>query len=220
MDSTNDTKGADAERDDLARYVPWIIAGGVLVVSVTLGLLRGAPAVVLWLAFVALASAVLFFWETLRVVFDPNAPGDEAAIGDEEGLPAELETRKRAALRALRDLEFERAIHRLSEEDYKALEQKYRAEARAAMRALDADLGDWLTRADAMLAKVEAPTAAKTEAPVEAPKPTSEATPPVADTAKAACPKCETANDTDAVFCKKCGTKLAAGEVKEEADGA
>ena len=220
MDSTNDTKGADAERDDLARYVPWIIAGGVLAVSVTLGLLRGAPAVVLWLAFVALASAVLFFWETLRVVFDPNAPGDEAAIGDEEGLPVELEARNRAALRALRDLEFERAIHRLSEEDYKALEQKYRAEARAAMRAIDADLGDWLTRADAMLAKVEAPTAAKTETLPEAPKPTSDDAPAVSDTAKAACPKCETANDTDAVFCKKCGTKLAAGEVKEEADGA
>ena len=220
MDSTNDTKGADEGRDELARYVPWIIAGAVLVVSIPLGLLRGAPAVVLWLAFVALASAVLFFWETLRVVFDPNAPGDEAAIGDEEGLPVELEARKRAALRALRDLEFERAIHRLSDEDYKALEQKYRAEARAAMRAIDADLGDWLKRADTMLAKVETPTAPKAETPAEEPKAPNEAAPPVSDAAKATCPKCETANDTDAVFCKKCGSKLAAGEVKEEADGA
>ncbi len=203
MDSTSSNR-----RDELARYVPAIVVAVVAAVAVPLGVTRGAPTVVLWLAFSVLAGAVLLFWESVRLLLDPTAPGDGTAEGTESGVPAELETRKRAALRALRDIEYERAIQRLSEEDYRTLEQKYRAEARAAMRAIDEGLAAWLPRADALLAEAEAGA------------PNGEVAPPTADTAQPAepatvtgraCPKCNARNDADAVFCKKCGARVAEG---------
>lgn len=211
-------------RDEFARYVPWAAAAVVVVVAVPIGVLRGAPGVVLWVAFALLAAAVVLFWEAMRTALDPAAPGDEPDA-DDEGVPSELEARKRAALQALRDIEFERSIGRLSEEDYKELEKKYRAEARAAMQAIDAGLGVWLSRAEAMLAEVEtSPTdpltrsgegEAKRATPDDGSASKEVATEPAKTDAREgrrdeSCPKCQTINDADAVFCKKCGTRLTA----------
>ncbi len=213
-------------RDEFARYVPWAAAGFVLVVAVPLGLTRGAPAVVLWVAFALLSGAVLLFWEALRTVLDPDAPGDEPDT-DDEGIPADLDARKRAALQALKDIEFERSIGRLADDDYKELEKKYRAEARAAMKAIDDDLRPWIAKAEALLAEAVAKTDAKTEdAKTEDTKTDDAKTDLKADDAKAdakaddakadvktaTCVKCQTVNDDDAVFCKKCGARM-----KEEA---
>lgn len=189
------------------RHMAAIAAAVVIVVAVPLGIAKGAPAVVLWMAFALLSGAVLLFWETLRLVLDPAQPGD-ADEGDDDGAAlGALESRKRAALQALRDLEFERSIGRIGEEDHRALEARYRAEARDAMKAIDEGIGPWRARAAAMLAEAEgaAPDAdAKTETA------TSEAaTAAPADAGSAGvCPKCETSNDDDAVFCKRCGHRM------------
>ena len=186
--------------DRANKHVALIALAVVVAVAVPVGLLKGAPTVVLWLGFSLLAGAVLLFWETLRLLLDPSQPGD-AAEGDDDGAAlGALEERKRAALQALRDLEFERSIGRLGEEDHKALEARYREEARAAMRAIDAGIGPWRARAEAMLAAAESAEPA-TEKPVVA----------AASAAPAgACPKCETVNDNDAVFCKRCGHRMKA----------
>lgn len=194
-----------------ARHVALIALATVVVVAVPIGLVKGAPAVVLWFAFALLSGAVLLFWETLRLVLDPAQPGD-ADEGDDDGAAlAALDGRKRAAVQALRDLEFERSIGRIGEDDHKALEARYREEARAAMRAIDEGIGPWRARAEAML------TAAGGDAEATGPATEedlpAEAVPsPVTVTATAAvttdCPKCATANDDDAVFCKRCGERL------------
>lgn len=200
------------------RHTAAIAAAVVVAVAVPLGLLKGAPAVVLWVAFTLLSGAVLLFWETLRLVLDPSQPGD-ADEGDDDGAAlAVLEARKNAALGALKDLEFERSIGRIGEEDHRALEARYRAEARAAMKAVDEGVGPWRARAEAMLADAEADTAAGTisEAASTEPRPEpSEGERPPAPPVTSACPKCETANDGDAVFCKRCGHRM-----KEEAGDA
>jgi hypothetical protein len=207
--STNDP----IPRDEFARHVPLVAGAVVLVVAVPLGVVRGAPSVVLWVAFALLAAAVLLFWEALRTALDPAAPGDDADL-DEEGVPTDLEAVKKAALKGLKDIEFERSIGRLSEEDHKELEQKYRAEARAAMRAIDEGLGQWLPRAEALLDEVAGGAVAPVEKPAATPEKEPQEESPkeavVAEAKTVACPKCETANDTDAVFCKKCGTRVAA----------
>ncbi len=184
------------------RYTAAIAAAVVIVVAVPVGIVKGAPAVVLWLAFTMLSGAVLLFWETLRLVLDPSQPGD-ADEGDDDGAAlGALESRKRAALQALRDLEFERSIGRIGEEDHHALEARYRAEARDAMKAIDEGIGPWRARAEAMLAEAEGSAPAKTQT-IDAPTGAS-------TEAKAAgvCPKCETNNDDDAVFCKRCGHRM------------
>ncbi len=186
-------------RDELARHVPAMVLGVVLAVGVPVGITRGLPGVVLWLAFSVLAGAVLLFWEAARLVLDPTLPGDAMAEGSETGIPAELETRKRAALRALRDISYERAIGRLSEEDYKALEERYRAEARLVMRAIDDGVGPWMARAEAMLSRAESQDVHGEGTPSE--------TASGGDSVRV-CPGCATVNDPDAVFCKRCGAKV------------
>jgi hypothetical protein len=186
--------------DRANKHVALIALAAVVAVAVPIGMVKGAPAVVLWIGFALLAGAVLLFWETLRLLLDPSQPGD-AAEGDDDGAAlGALEERKRAAMQALRDLEFERSIGRLGEEDHKALEARYREEARAAMRAIDEGIGPWRARAEAMLAKAESAEPAVEPAVVAAPKAAS----------VGACPKCETVNDNDAVFCKRCGHRMKA----------
>jgi hypothetical protein len=140
------------ERDALAatllRLAPLIVFV-VLVVGAAFTYLRfGAPAVVLWLAFAALAGAVLLFWESLRAALDPSAPGDEPPPEGAGEAESDLEARKRAALQGLKDLDFEHSIGRISDEDYAALEAQYRAEARAAMAEMDKSLGGYLAVAE------------------------------------------------------------------------
>ncbi len=190
--------------DRANKHVALLALAAVVLVAIPIGLLKGAPAVVLWIGFALLAGAVLLFWETLRLLLDPSQPGD-AAEGDDDGAAlGALEERKRAAMQALRDLDFERSIGRLGEEDHKALEARYREEARAAMRAIDEGIGPWRARAEAMLAAAEAAEPAEPAvaeaAVVAAPKAAS----------AGACPKCETVNDNDAVFCKRCGHRMKA----------
>lgn len=180
----------------------------VALVAVPIGLVKGAPAVVLWFGFSMFCGAVLLFWETLRLVLDPSRSGDAAEGEDDGAALGALEERKRAAVQALRDLEFERSIGRIGEEDHRALEARYREEARAAMRAIDEGIGPWRSRAEAMLAEA-AELGEKTEAAkADAAKTETKAT--AAPSAEAGCPKCQTLNDEDAVFCKRCGHRLKA----------
>lgn len=196
----------------------------------------GAPAAVLWLGFVALSGAVLLFWEALRAA---TADSTEESAADEDPLSPLLE-RKRNALAALRDLEFEHSLGNLSEEDFTTLRERYRAEAREALEALDAALGGFKEDAqrslDALESEPEAPAekvaeGAEKEPPAEekslaevkdpeAPaegktateKPSTEV-PEVVQVARPECASCATPNDADAVFCKKCGAKLGSAEV-------
>jgi hypothetical protein len=224
----------------------------VLLVGAVVTLVRfGAPALVLWLAFSALTGGVLLFWESLRTALDPDALGDEPVDGTDDEVESEFEARKRNALRALRDLEFEHSIGRISDQDFAALNEKYRAEARAAMEALDKSLASYLGTAETIFGRaaeeletlrnegaVEAQPARKkskkkraaeakpSAKPEDATPPTSEAAPNASDdagssesgsdtatatataTARRTCTSCETSNEPDATFCKKCGARL------------
>jgi hypothetical protein len=153
--------------------------------------------------------------------------GDRAALLDE----------KNALLRALKDLEFERGVGKVSEDDFARLEASYRTRAKSVLAALDRDLGPWREKAEA-LARAHASTtteAAPREAepaqeasaassePSDAPAPgdglgdaveakdtaaANDASPAV--DARVTCAQCGAQNDADAVFCKKCATRLAA----------
>lgn len=200
---------ADGERP-WARYIPWAIVVVTLVGAGVVGALRGGAAVALWLAFATLASAVLLFWEALRSLVDPAAPADHD--DDDASRLASLESRKNAALRALKDIAFERSIGRLGEADYAQLEARYRAEARAALASLDEGVQAWRDAAEALLSEAER-RATGAPAPAPAPAaddaPAAEGAPAVAAVVRdRACPACGTRNDADAVFCKRCGARV------------
>jgi hypothetical protein len=94
----------------------------------------------------------------------------EAMLGD-----------KALVLRSIKELEFDHATGKVSDEDFKEMNHRLRVHAMSLMEALDREA-------------VEAPS----RAVAEAPKVTG-----------AACASCKTVNDTDAKFCKHCGSRLA-----------
>jgi hypothetical protein len=103
---------------------------------------------------------------------------------------AALEREKLLALRAIKELEFDRAMGKLSEADWQEMSGRLRARAARLMRQLDAGAG-YREQVEKELAKRLSSTPAATEAP-----------------AVRFCASCGTPRDADAKFCKNCGTKL------------
>jgi hypothetical protein len=99
------------------------------------GLLLGPRVAILVLAGGALVAAIGLFWASLRALFGETklSPEDAYAIG----APSAEEEQKRAVLRAIKDLEFEHAVGKISSEDYQILLSKYRNEAKRLLRVLD-----------------------------------------------------------------------------------
>lgn len=154
------------------------------------------PIVFIVLASTALVFTLLWLWQSLRHAFVHTlaaAKHSEVVSPERAALLAE----KRTLLLALKDLENEKTSGKLSGEDYDELNEQYRKRAREVLRELDALLGPHRGRAKELLAGI---------AVDPAPQPTAAA--PVVAAAADSCPSCGASNDTDAVFCKKCGTRL------------
>lgn len=129
--------------------IAWVL------VAVTVGLVAaqfyGRGAFFLVAAGAVLLGAVSILWRSVQAL-----TGD-APLTLEEALtltaPSTEEERKVAVLRALKDLEYERSVGKLSEEDYLDLTRKYRQEAKQLLQALDDTMAEGRERALAMLAE-------------------------------------------------------------------
>src|SRR5436309_1724773 len=85
------------------------------------------------LAGVLLAAGATYF--VLLPILRPPLPADEQArVADEGDDPEDDMSPQTVALRALKEIEFDRATGKLSDADYEQLKAKYTAEALAAMR--------------------------------------------------------------------------------------
>jgi hypothetical protein len=122
---------------------------------------------------------------------------------------AALEREKMLALRAIKELEFDRAMGKLSEPDWHEMSGRLRARAVRLMRQLDAGAG--------YREQIERDLAARLGAMSDAqlkPRVTAEegvdrsARLQPSDVARPICPSCSTASDLDARFCKNCGARL------------
>lgn len=154
----------------------------------------------------ALLLAVLALYASLRQLLTAESkPTGLSATGSEARLA--LVDEKAALLKALKELEFERDMGKISEQDFDAQNARYRARAKDVMRHLDAQLGDFRKQAEQLVE-------AELSAPAEAPKAKAKggkkkaASEPKAEVAVRTCEACQTENDSDAVFCKKCGKSL------------
>lgn len=103
--------------------------------SLIAGLAYGRGPFFLGLAFSVLLLAIVVFWQSLL-----SLTGDAPLTLDEAlslAAPSAEEERKVSILRTLKDLEYERSVGKISEDDYRELSQKYRSEARALLQVLD-----------------------------------------------------------------------------------
>ncbi len=137
---------------------------------------------------ILLAAGAVYF--VLRPILHPELPepgkGDEGGL--EEGEDPEDDLSPRAvALRALKEIEFDRATGKLSDADYDALKVKYTFEALVALRA--DPTGSGMRDAGGVLSAAASHPVSRIPHPV--------------------CPNHGTRPESDAQFCSECGRRLA-----------
>jgi hypothetical protein len=181
---------------------PWqffVLAALACATAVTF-LVRGQGIGVVILLTILMGTAALVGLAVLRTVRPLVTKKDDRTVMIGDRTRAALEREKMLAVRALKELEFDRAMNKISEEDFKEITARLRARALRLMHQLDAGAG-YRGQIERELAKR---LAAASSEPAASAKTPARATAPAASV----CAACSTANDSDARFCKNCGAKL------------
>ena len=185
--------GVTSDRKDRSQQglQPWqfFVLAALACATVVTFLVRGqGPATVILLT-VLMGASALAGLAALRAVLPLLGAYDERQPITGQRVRTTLERDKMLTLRAIKELEFDRAMGKMSEEDFKEMSGRLRARAARLMRALDAG-ASYRDRIERDLAKRLGERGQAT-----------------ADAARA-CARCTTVNETDAKFCKNCGEKL------------
>ena len=174
---------------------PFFLIVALVVSIVAFLLLRGQPLPALALIAITFVGAGLTAAATYRTVapLGSESRDDTLLVGGRTR--AALERDKALTLRAIKELEFDRAMGKVSDADFAEMRDRLRARAVRLMTQLD---GTAMYRA-----QIERDAAAARGA--------GEASGAGgASGAMGSCIACGTANDADARFCKNCGKALAA----------
>jgi hypothetical protein len=150
---------------------------------------QGATSVILLGALIATAAIVGM--AAMRALRPLVSPEDDRTVMIGERTRVALEREKMLALRSIKELEFDRAMGKLSDADWQEMSSRLRVRAARLMRQLDAGTG-YREQIEKDLGKRLGDQGGRT---VKA--------------AAHACAGCGTANDHDARFCKACGQPLA-----------
>jgi hypothetical protein len=158
-------------------------------------------------------------WFVLIPIVRPSPELAEAPGSWDAGEDPDDDLRPRAvALRALKEIEFDRATGKLSDADYALLKTQYTNEALVAMRA-DEGKGEERRGKGALPAAPSplppSPIPLPAVCPTHGPRPESDAAfcstcGRRLGTAKGFCGKCGDPLETDARFCARCGNRVAA----------
>jgi hypothetical protein len=101
-------------------------------------------------AAVALLVSISFVWSSLRTLLG----GEHELYVVQSGAVRrrmELLEEKEEVLKSLKDLEFERDVGKVSDEDFKRLEVEFRARAKRILRTLDDDLKEHREKAQKLV---------------------------------------------------------------------
>jgi hypothetical protein len=158
---------------------------------------RGEGLVAVILLGVMMASAAAVGLAGVRMLRPLVAGEEDRTVMIGQRTRAALDREKHLTLRAIKELEFDRAMGKLADADFAEMSNRLRARAAGLMRQLDAGSGyrDQIER--------DLTTRLKGDAPARSPRPDR----PIA--AARVCADCATPNDQDAKFCKGCGRALA-----------
>jgi len=158
---------------------------------------------------ILLAAGAAYF-VLLPILRPPLESPSGAAGGDEGEDPADDMSAQTVALRALKEIEFDRATGKLSDQDYDALKAKYTGEALAALRE------------ESGVRSLEPGLKPAPDSRLPTPRCPEHGARPEKDaqfcsdcgrrlgTAPGYCARCGTGLDDDARYCNRCGTRVAA----------
>jgi len=171
---------------------PWqffILAGLGCATAVTfLARNQGVTAVIL--LSMLMAATTLVGIAALRAIRPLVSEQDDRSVIIGQRTRAALEQEKATTLRTIKELEFDRAMGKMSEEDFHEMSVRLRARAARLIKQLDAGTGYRPT--------IEQDLARRLGDAGDKPAAQSQRT----------CARCSTANDIDARFCKNCGERL------------
>ncbi len=160
---------------------------------------------------ILLATGATYY--VLRPILRPAPEADQGSAINEGDDPEDDLSPQTVALRALKEIEFDRATGKLSDADYDELHARYQAEALAALRG-DEGRGTGEGRARSETARPSSPVPRPT-CPVDGPRPERDAV--FCSTcgrrlgaAPGYCARCGSALETDAHYCNRCGSRVAA----------
>ncbi len=138
----------------------------------------------LYLGVALVTAAVVLF------ILQPVVKGVHASLEREDDELTETEARKRVALLALRDVEYDFLAGKLDEDDYRSLKSELTAEALAALEADDqARVGAFTTADDDLEGEIAVIRQGLQDGYV--------------------CPSCSFSNEDGSRFCSACGHALA-----------
>jgi hypothetical protein len=212
--TTTHMQGADKSsarvrlQPDQAALQPWqffVLVALACATAVTY-FARGQGVIAVVLLGAMMGATALVGLAVLRAVRPLVNPAEDRTVMIGERTRAALEREKMLALRAIKELGFDRAMGKLSDSDWTEMSTRLRARAARLMHQLDAgagyreqiekDLAARLGQGDARLTPSR--DASDDEADTRSPKASAERV----------CASCATVNDPDARFCKGCGGKL------------
>ena len=181
---------------------PWQLftLAGLIGATVVVFVSRGqTPAGIILLSLTIFAAAVvgLAAWRTFAPLSNDEDGSGPQMLGGRTR--AALEREKTLVLRSIKELEFDRAMGKVSEKDFAEMGARLRMRAAGLIRQLDAG-AVYREEIEKEIARRVKPSHSESSR-VASKKATARATSGV-------CAACATANDADARFCKHCGASL------------
>ena len=187
---------------------PWhlLLVATALAVAVGVFATRGTSAVNAVAVGVAIATVAAVAAAAARTVAPLVAP----EIGEQTEMVAgrtraALEREKMLVLRSIKEVEFDRAMGKISDADFNEMAGRLRARAAGLLRRLDADSTGYRALIERELATRVGRTAGS---PVAASPVAEQAAAPAPPAGT--CASCGMVNDADARFCKSCGARIEA----------
>ena len=158
---------------------------------------------------ILLAAGSMYF-VLLPILRPPLEPAATDAPIDEGDDPDDDMSKEAVALRALKEIEFDRATGKLSDTDYEQLKAKYTAEALAAMRGEQGARSSTLPAPTAPRSVLRAPACPEHGARPEPDAVFCSECGKRVGSAPGYCVRCGTVLEDDARYCYRCGARVAA----------
>ena len=197
-------------------FEPWQLftLAGLIGATIAVFMARGeSPAAVIMISLTIFAAAVVGIaaLRTFLPLTQKSATFGPRLLGGRTR--AALDREKTLVLRSIKELEFDRAMGKVSEKDFADMSGRLRARAARLMRQLDAGAG-YRSEIEKEITKRigEAPAGSKVQDPAYAEQGRSldDVERVLLSRPAGTCASCGKTNDADARFCKHCGHSLEA----------
>jgi hypothetical protein len=188
---------SETSTDPPSTFEPWQLftLAGLIGATIAVFMARGeSPAAVIMISLTIFAAAAVGIaaLRTFLPLTQKSWSDGARILGGRTR--AALEREKSLVLRSIKELEFDRAMGKVSDKDFNEMSGRLRARAARLIRQLDAGAGYRNEIEREIVKRIGEGQSSDSVGLVSRPA--------------GACPSCNTANDADARFCKHCGHAL------------